>query len=288
MGKWEGFKMFLWNGDTRQILGRTGSSWAKILLFYISFYAVLAGSFAVMLAVFYQTLDENEPKWQLDNGLIGSNPGMAFRPMPPESNVESTLISFEAADEKNTDYWISSLDEFLEIYSFFDHETDRQRMDCDWGNNMNNNPNTNMNKVCRVSLEDFGPCTLSNKYGYRIGSPCVFLKLNRIYNWKPQFVNKTSQIFEKMPEDLKDIVGNKKDTDKTREMIWVSCEGQNPADIEHLGPVQYFPTRGFPGYFFPYLNQKAYMSPIVAIHFKRPRSKSLNRFETILLCNLTK
>lgn len=86
---------------------------AKILLFYVIFYAALAGFFAAMLAVFYQTLDENKPKWQLDDGLIGSNPGLGFRPMPPESNVESTLVWFEASNDKNTEYWIGALNEFL-------------------------------------------------------------------------------------------------------------------------------------------------------------------------------
>lgn len=52
---------------------------AKILAFYVVFYAVLAGFFAAMLYVFYQTLDESKPKWQLDNGLIGANPGLGFR-----------------------------------------------------------------------------------------------------------------------------------------------------------------------------------------------------------------
>lgn len=89
-------------------------STAKILLFYVIFYAVLAGFFAAMLAVFYQTLDENKPKWQLDNGLIGSNPGLGFRPMPPESNVESTLVWFEASKDENIEYWISAIDEFLD------------------------------------------------------------------------------------------------------------------------------------------------------------------------------
>ena len=87
---------------------------AKILLFYVIFYAVLAGFFAAMLAVFYQTLDENKPKWQLDNGLIGSNPGLGFRPMPPESNVESTLVWFEASKDENIEYWIGAIDEFLD------------------------------------------------------------------------------------------------------------------------------------------------------------------------------
>ncbi|RZC39175.1 Na K-ATPase domain containing protein, partial [Asbolus verrucosus] len=74
LGKWEGFKVFLWNPETSQFLGRTGSSWGKILLFYLIFYAVLIGFFAAMLAVFYQTLDDTTPKWQGDNSLIGSNP----------------------------------------------------------------------------------------------------------------------------------------------------------------------------------------------------------------------
>lgn len=78
------------------------------------FYAVLAGFFAAMLAVFYQTLDINKPKWKLSEGLIGTNPGLGFRPMPDESNVESTLIWFEASSKDNTKHWISALDEFLE------------------------------------------------------------------------------------------------------------------------------------------------------------------------------
>lgn len=87
---------------------------AKILLFYVIFYAVLSGFFGAMLAVFYQTLDPNAPKWQLDNSLIGSNPGLGFRPMPPESNVESTLIWYKASDEGNYLHWTRELDRFLE------------------------------------------------------------------------------------------------------------------------------------------------------------------------------
>lgn len=77
------------------------------------FYAVLSGFFGAMLAVFYQTLDPNAPKWKLDNSLIGTNPGLGFRPMPPESNVESTLIWYKASDEGNYLHWTNMLDKFL-------------------------------------------------------------------------------------------------------------------------------------------------------------------------------
>lgn len=39
--------------------------------------------------------------------------GLGFRPMPPESNVESTLIWYRASDESNTQFWRNQLDEFL-------------------------------------------------------------------------------------------------------------------------------------------------------------------------------
>lgn len=103
-----------------------------------------------MLTVFYQTLDARRPKWLLNESLIGSNPGnylniinyillqllvqiwnnlfiailnrflffllltgLGFRPMPPPSNVESTLIWYKSNDKGNVAYWQKELDEFL-------------------------------------------------------------------------------------------------------------------------------------------------------------------------------
>lgn len=58
--------------------------------------------------------------------------------------------------------------------------------------------------------------------------------------------------------------------------MWVSCEGENPADIENIGPIEYYPRQGFPGYYYPYENSEGYLSPLVAIHFTRPVRKYRN------------
>ena len=55
--------------------------------------------------------------------------------------------------------------------------------------------------------------------------------------------------------------------------VWVSCEGENPADVENIGPITYWPKRGFPSYFFPYQNTHNYLSPLVGIFFERPASE---------------
>lgn len=34
LGKWEGFKQFLWNSETSQFMGRTGSSWGKYIIHF--------------------------------------------------------------------------------------------------------------------------------------------------------------------------------------------------------------------------------------------------------------
>ena len=51
-------------------------------------------------------------------------------------------------------------------------------------------------------------------------------------------------------------------------MVWTSCEGETLADQENMGGVTYTPWQGFPGYYYPYLNQMHYLSPIVWIQLR--------------------
>lgn len=55
--------------------------------------------------------------------------------------------------------------------------------------------------------------------------------------------------------------------------MWVNCEGENPADVENIGPINYYPLRGFPGYYFPFRNEEGYLSPLVAVNFEQPKRK---------------
>lgn len=87
---------------------------AGIFLFYLIFYAALAAFFLIYWYIFATTLVDGRPKYELKESIIGTNPGLGFRPMPPESNVESTLIWYEKNNPENSKYWIEELEHFLE------------------------------------------------------------------------------------------------------------------------------------------------------------------------------
>lgn len=196
----------------------------KIILFYLIFYLALIGFFAAMLTVFYQTLDAKRPKWLLNESLIGSNPGnlflfisfriklinylfvffllrnlgLGFRPMPPPSNVESTLIWYKSNDKGNVAYWHKELDDFLKstfttnmirveerlekLCVLFILEYDKSLnphadniVDCKQGERPEHG------KVCDVKIDN-RPCTPESAYNFNStsGGPCIFLKLNKV------------------------------------------------------------------------------------------------------------
>lgn len=255
---------FIYNGKEGTVLGRDCGSWVKIGIFYSIFYAALAALVALCMWVFFQTLDPRIPKWKLKESIIGTNPGLGFRPMPPSENVESTLIWYKGTNYENYRTWTDALDKFLAIYKTPGVTTGR-------GQNIFNckyNSPPPPGKVCDVNIKDFKKCTQENNYSYHKSSPCVFIKLNRIYGWVPEYYNNTNYLPNKMPRQLKQKI-NETDPQELN-TVWISCEGENPADVENMGPIEYYPRQGFPGYYFPYENSEGYLSPLVAIHFTKP------------------
>uniref|UniRef100_A0A6M2DEM3 Putative sodium/potassium-transporting atpase subunit beta-2 isoform x2 n=1 Tax=Xenopsylla cheopis TaxID=163159 RepID=A0A6M2DEM3_XENCH len=269
---------FLYNSEEGTVLGRTGLSWAKIGIFYTIFYGVLAALVAICMWVFFQTLDPRIPKWQLDESIIGTNPGLGFRPLPPDENIESTLIWYKGTDYDNYRRWTKSLSEFLEFYKTpgLTYNRGQNIYSCDY----NSPPPKGM--VCDVDVKAWGPCIEENNFNYHKSAPCVILKLNKIFGWIPEYYNDTNNLPEKMPDELKNYIKNSPEivaNPAMRNTVWVSCEGENPADVEHIGSVKYYPRRGFPGYYYPYENNEGYLSPLVAVHFERPKTGILINIE---------
>lgn len=64
--------------------------------------------------LFATTLSDERPKYELKDSIIGDNPGLGFRPMPPESNVESTLVWYQKNNVSNSKYWVEEIDSFLD------------------------------------------------------------------------------------------------------------------------------------------------------------------------------
>lgn len=241
---------WLWNSDTKEFLGRTGLSWFRITLFYIIFYACLAAFWTCMLVVFYQTLANDQPKWTLDASRIGSSPGLGFRPSPPQDNIDSTLIWFNATRPETVNYWVNNLDDYLKPYK--EQTVGGNTIDC------RRDQTTTPEKVCYFP---FGKgqeeiCSSERQYGYPEGKPCVLIKLNRIYNWEPVSYTEAPQI---LLDQLKDPF--------EQNLVYVTCAGENSADRDNIGEVNYYPNQGIAFNYFPFTNQKGYVSPFVFVQF---------------------
>lgn len=278
--KEESFATFIWNSETKEFLGRTGASWGKISIFYLIFYAFLAGFMSVIMVVFYQTLDlEVNPTYTPGDGSsILRNPALGFRPLPRKENVESTLIWYKNGDNDDIKHWTDSLDEFIEPYEGNKEVSGQHVIDC----RDDNLPDHS--QVCRFSdkwLQN-GNCHKAEKWGYNRESPCIILKLNKMIGWTPDTYDDPEDLPSNMPQSLKDHIKNESlimDSDRPKKMIWVSCEGENPADREYIGDIKYYPYQGFPAYYFPYRNTPGYMPPIVGVELKKPQSNVLINIE---------
>jgi len=248
---------FIWNGDKGEFLGRTGGSWAKIGVFYLIYYSCLAGFFAICLSVFFTTLDKDHPRQQNLQSLIKANPGMGFRPMP---DIDSTLIRFEQGKASSYKIYTDHIQAFLQQYENEAQESE-DFIDCaqlDEGDR-------DKNKVCRFNVDMLGgECTWQKDFGYDEGTPCVLLKLNKVYGWEPELYTNETAHEAGVPQE---VINNLQD-----DAITVTCEGENPADAENMGEIEFYPPTGLPIQYYPYINQRGYRQPVVFAKFAKPKN----------------
>lgn len=263
------FAQFVWNSETKQFLGRSGISWLKITVFYIIFYICLAAFWALMLVLHKQTLDVNAPKWQLDASRIGSNPGLGYRPRPPDSNIDSTLIKFRSGDEDSYKHWVDNLNEFITRYEKGSNDTvgsgehHASSSSCDAGQQ------PPADKFCLFDVKKLAnsECTKSQEFGYKTGKPCVLIKINKIFGWKP----------EPLTELPKEVTGTGITAPPAG--VVIECHGENSADVEKLGKISYHPSSVIPSTHFPFTNQPGYLPPFVMVQFESPSRGALINIE---------
>ncbi|KAH0557245.1 sodium/potassium-transporting ATPase subunit beta-2-like isoform X1 [Cotesia glomerata] len=267
--KIKSFSDFFYNSTEKTVLGKTKKQWGVTGLFYLVFFSGLIVLFSICMVGLMATIRKDKPRWTLDQSLIGSSPGLGFRPIS-DNPRELALIFYKNNNETQIKTWTRRLDDYLEHYRNRTMLPNRQRCDYKF-------PKPKEGNVCAVDLDtDFGICSPSNQYGFNNSSPCVFIKLNKIFDWIPEYYQ-PSELPSDMPKKLVDHIksyGNSSELNT----VWVSCQGEEAEDRESLGPIQYFPKiQGFPGYYYPYKNIDGYLSPLVAVNFKRPtRNKIIN------------
>lgn len=269
----EAFRFFCYDPDHGTIMGRTPKSWALITIFYIIYYCFLAGFWALMFIIFWQTVDETRPKWVTDESIIGTSPGLGMRPIQHDDYIDSSMIVYNKESKQDTQTmpgyggWVDRANQFLKPY----------RPENKKSNLVKCGPNAPApeGKVCDFDISTLGPCATGN-LGYDTGSPCIYLKLNRIFGLQNTFFNDTTNLPKDMPDELKAHI--KKQTNKNQ--VWVSCTGEYPADFEGMKAFAYYPaSRGFPSQYFPYEMQDGYLSPVVAVQIKKPRVAQLIHIE---------
>ncbi|KAF2905841.1 hypothetical protein ILUMI_00347 [Ignelater luminosus] len=190
---------------------------------------------------------------------------LTFEPAPSKG----AFIYLNFRDRDNINQWTSRLDDFLKPYY---HETGQSTnlKYCEQGIP----PKQNSDEVCDVDVTHWHPCVRDTKYGYTsIKGPCIFLIFNQSPEWLPEYYN-SSTVPNNMPQYLKEHINkveSKDGVNSTRlRVVWVSCEGETPVDLEAIGPLQFMPSFGFDGQYFPVIAKEGYLKPLVAVHFEKP------------------
>lgn len=252
-----GWKRFLWNSDTGELLGRTGSSWFKIFVFYVIFYGCLAGIFIGTIQAMLLTLSNYKPTWQ-DRV---APPGLTHTP-----RSEKSEFAFNTRETETYLHYTKSLRDFLAKYND-DVQVDQMRFeDCgdepaDYKNRGDLEQDVGVRKACRFSRRLLGPCSGLDdpEFGFKEGKPCMIVKLNRIVNFRPRPPNSNGSI----PEEAQPKV--------QPNLIPIYCTNKKEGDAGKVGEIKYYGIGGgFPLQYYPYYGKQLhpqYLQPLVALQF---------------------
>ncbi|XP_024121018.1 sodium/potassium-transporting ATPase subunit beta-1b [Oryzias melastigma] len=252
-----GWKKFLWNSEKGELMGRTGSSWFKITLFYVVFYGCLAGVFIGTIQAMLLTLNDFKPTWQ-DRV---APPGLSHTPKVDKAEVSYSINSYETYMP-----FTKALREFVSQYDDANQGDQSKFDDCgqepaEYKLRGDLDDNAGVRKACRFSRKWLGPCSglEDESFGFKEGKPCIIVKLNRIVNFRPRPPSSNDSI---PPEAAPKVQPN---------VIPLFCTNKREEDAGKIGEIKYYGIGGgFPLQYYPYYGKRLhpqYLQPLVAVQF---------------------
>lgn len=255
--------------------------------YFLTFYAVVAVLFCGYLnGLMYFHIDRNRPRLTGVNSALGFSPGLSIL---PRLNKFSSMIHATSNSLELTDAFTSELFAFLTPYQHISQSVEMKQCARNDGANR-----FDPNRPCVFDLGFAHPCNVEASYGYDGASPCILLKMNKV---SKQVFNVTSnvilkiQIYGWLPDPVDGATG-----------VIVKCEGVTKDDQVNLGRVRYYDlehlysARGwekrndgkvengtFHADFYPYLNQKWYLQPIVWVVFNNLKRDTFIRAQCYLI-----
>nr|XP_025118310.1 potassium-transporting ATPase subunit beta isoform X2 [Bubalus bubalis] len=177
----EEFQRYCWNPDTGQMLGRTLSRWVWISLYYVAFYVVMTGIFALCIYVLMCTIDPYTPDYQ--DQL--KSPGVTLR---PDTYGDKGLdISYNVSDNRTWAGLTQALRHFLAGYSPAAQE---DNINCTSERYFFQERFLAPNHTkfsCKFTADMLQNCSgqPDPTFGFAEGKPCFIIKMNRIVKFLP-------------------------------------------------------------------------------------------------------
>lgn len=163
---------FLYDSEEGTVLGRTASSWGKILLFYAVYYSFLALLFWGFLAAYKSTWVTIPGGTRPTVHTRQGQPGIAAHPfstVDPKFKGSQQRASISLKDAKAQDDYVKMLKAFRDS-----HET--AGVDC-------TDKVTAKDNTCKLDLAELSDeqitASVQNK------EPLVAFDVNKVFNWKP-------------------------------------------------------------------------------------------------------
>ncbi len=239
---WAAFRVFVWNSEKSEVLGRNAKSWGQIGIFYFIFYTCLALFWALMLFIFMQTVSPDEPTFNSYVNVPGVTLNPKFHNQPVEFDPNKPATYADYTKELGTIY--KSLDPANMTGDEYD--------DC-------SNMTDVEGKSCRFDRNVFGGCQPPN-FGWDEGKPCLFISLNRVSGWEPE----DYESVDSLPKAVQKIYvpGN----------IAFYCRSYKNKQADAVNTTV-SPSAGIPFRFYPFqgstneTERESYVLPYVAVQF---------------------